>query len=102
MRSMHLLLESHVPRTTPLGVVVSFGIHALLAFVVIGAYRQGLDDSDKSLDEFAMFLIPPNRAIYVAGNGPAFVRGEEGNGKRATQKGNGGSGKGEGTGGYSP
>jgi TonB family protein len=90
---MHLLLESHDTRTTPLGVVVSLGVHALLAFVVITAYRQGLDEADQTLDEYAMYLVPPNRAIYVAGDGAAFVRGTEGNGSRTTQKGQGGTGK---------
>jgi len=102
MRSMHLLLESHDTRTTPLGAVVSFGVHALLAFVVITAYRQGLDQSDKSPDEFAMYLVPPNRAIYVAGNGPAFIRGEDADGKKSNQKGHGGDGKDGGTGQFSP
>ena len=99
---MHVLLESHVPRTTPLGVVVSIGIHALLAFVVVGAYQQGLDDADNALDEYAMFLVPKNRPIYVAGDGAEYVRGEEGSGKRSAQKGNGGTGKEGGAGAYSP
>src|SRR5262245_55589086 len=91
---MHLLLESHVPRTTPLGVVVSFGIHALLAFVVIAAYRSGLEDSDKALDEFAMFLVPPNRPIYVAGNLARFQAGTNGEGKNPGEKGQRGTGSG--------
>jgi hypothetical protein len=99
---MHLLLESHDTRTTPLGAVVSLGVHVLLAFVVITAYRQGLDESDKALDEFAMFLVPPNRAIYVAGNGPAFIRGEDSEGKKSNQKGQGGTGKESGAGQFSP
>src|SRR5678816_4532835 len=102
MRSMHLLLESHDTRTTPLGVVVSLGVHVLLAFVVVTAYRQGLDQSDKSPDEFAMFLVPPNRAIYTAGDGPAFVRGEDSEGKKSKEKGNGGTGKEGSEGQFSP
>ena len=101
MRSMHLLLESHDTRTTPLGVVVSLGVHVLLAFVVVTAYRQGVDKAE-ALDEFAMFLVPPNRAIFVAGDGPSFVRGEDSEGKKSHEKGHGGTGKGGSEGLFSP
>ena len=100
---MHLLLESHEPKTTPLGAVVSLGVHIVLAFVVISAYRQGLDEARDVLDEFAMFLVPPNRMIYVAGDGPALVRGEDNDGKKTNnQKGHGGSGRDGAVGAYSP
>ncbi|HKP30721.1 MAG TPA: energy transducer TonB [Gemmatimonadales bacterium] len=98
---MHLLLESHDTRTTPLGVVVSLGVHVVLAFVVITAYREGLDEA-KAPDEFAMFLVPPNRMIYVAGDGPALVRGDDSDGKTSNQKGHGGSGEEGGSGAFSP
>ena len=101
MRSMHLLLESHDTKTTPFGAVVSLGVHVLLAFVVVTAYRQGVDQSE-ALDEFAMFLVPPNRAIYVAGDGPAFVKGEDSQGKKSKEKGNGGTGKEGSEGQFSP
>lgn len=90
---MHLLLESHVPRTTPLGVLVSFGVHAVLAFVVVTAYRQGLTNSDRPLDEFAMFLVPTDHKVFVAGNNSnAYDPGTEGEGKKSREKGQGGSG----------
>jgi len=101
MRSMHLLLESHEPRTTPFGAVVSLGVHVVLAFVVVTAYRQGVNQSE-ALDEFAMFLVPPNRAIYVSGDGPAFVRGEDSQGKKSNEKGQGGTGKEGSEGQFSP
>jgi TonB family protein len=98
---MQLLLESHETRTTPLGVVVSLGIHALLAFVVVAAYRQGADEGDPALDEFAMFLVPPDKAIYVAGDGATFKRGTEGDASKEGDQGQAGQGTGE-TGAYSP
>lgn len=99
---MHLLLESHVPKTTPLGVAVSLGIHALLAFVVVSAYRHGSEDPDQALEEFAMFLVPPDRSIYVAGDGTQYVQGTEGEGRKASDEGQGGTGKEGGSGLASP
>jgi len=90
---MHLLLESRYTRTTPLGIVVSLGIHGLLAFVVVTAYRQGASDPDRVLDEFAMFLVPPDHKVYVAGNNSAaYDPGTQGDGKKASEKGEGGRG----------
>jgi hypothetical protein len=91
---MHLLLESHDTRTTPLGVVVSLGIHALLAFVVVSAYRAGVEEDSQALDEFAMYLVPPNRAIYVAGNSAEYQTGTEEKGTRKGERGSGGTGSG--------
>jgi len=100
---MHLLLESHEPRTTPLGVLVSLGVHALLAVVVVSAYRQGLSDSDRMLDEFAMFLVPTDHKVYVAGNNSsAYDPGTQGEGKKSRDKGQGGSGSAGSSGPLSP
>ena len=95
---MHLLLESHDTKVTPLGAVVSLGVHALLAFVILAAYQTGLEDSKDSFDEFAMFLVPPDRAIYVDGSSARSNSGTQGDGKNTGEKGLKGSGKGtEGT-----
>ena len=99
---MHLLLESHEPKTTPLGVVISLGVHAALAFVVITAYRQGVTKADHLLDEFAMFLVPTQHQVYVAGNNStAYDPGEQGKGEKSREKGEGGQGNSAGTGPYS-
>jgi len=100
---MHLLLESHDSRTTPLGVLISLGVHAALAFVVVAAYRQGVTDADRRLDEFAMFLVPTEHTVFVAGNNAnAYDPGDEGKGKKSTDKGQGGSGSAGSSGPLSP
>jgi hypothetical protein len=99
---MHLLLESHEPKTTPFGVVISLGVHALLAFVVISAYRQGMTKADHLLDEFAMFLVPTEHKVYVQGNNStAYDPGNTGEGKKSRDKGDGGLGSAAGNGPYS-
>lgn len=99
---MHLLLESHDTRTTPLGVAISLVVHAVLGIVVIAAYRQGADENSL-LNEFASYLVPIER---VAGwQGDPFVNfdpGQKGDGKKPTEKGAGGLGAPGGTGEHSP
>jgi hypothetical protein len=91
---MHLLLESHETKVTPLGAVVSLGVHALLAFVILAAYQTRFEDSQESFDEFAMFLVPPDRAIYVDGSDARYKSGTQGDGKNPGEKGLRGGGKG--------
>ena len=99
---MQLLLESHETRTTPLGVVVSLGVHALLAFVVIAAYNRGFDEPDQALDQYAMFLVPENRPLLVVGSDVTFQPGAKGDGEKTSEKGQRGLGTPASTGEYSP
>ena len=89
---MQLLLESHETRTTPLGVVVSLGVHALLAFVVVAAYQKGVAEDEQGLDEYPMFLVPENRRMQVDGNTESYNPGVQGDGKKTGEKGQRGLG----------
>jgi TonB family protein len=100
---MHLLLESHDTRTTPLGVAISLVVHAVLGIVVITAYRQGSSNENNLLDEFATYLVPIERVAGWEGDPSAnFDPGEKGDGKKPTEKGAGGIGTPGGTGPHSP
>ena len=99
---MHLLLESHDTRTTPVGVAISLVVHAVLAAVVVVAYRQG-GSEDNLLDEFASYLVPIERVAGWQGDPTVnFNPGAEGDGKKASEKGSGGMGAAGGTGPHSP
>ena len=92
---MHLLLESHEPKTTPLGVVISLGVHALLAFVVITAYRQGVTE-DRSSPRRIRDVPRSHRAPGVRRRGTTrtrTTRAKQGEGKKSREKGEGGAGQ---------
>jgi len=96
---MHLLLESHANRNTPLGMAASVVIHALLVGAVVVAYRQEQPDRQRLLDEFVTFLVPPDRpreqqrvegASFSGTAAAENTRGtEQGDGGRAVELGTG-------------
>jgi hypothetical protein len=67
---MHLLLESHDTRTTPLGVAISLVVHAVLGIVVITAYRQGSSNENNLLNEFAPTWCPSSESRGGRGTRP--------------------------------
>jgi TonB family protein len=91
---MQLLLETHEPRTTPLGLAVSVVVHSVLALVLVtAAYRQTSDEHRQLLDEFATFLVPPDRVGQVAGNNSSnWNPGTAGEQRKTSEKGQGGTG----------
>lgn len=101
---MHLLLETHEPRTTPLGLAVSVVVHSVLAVVLVtAAYRQTSDERERLLDEFATFLVPPDRMGQIAGdNSSHWNTGAQGDQRKTSEKGQGGNGRAGSTGPVSP
>jgi len=101
---MHLLLETHEPRTTPLGLAVSIVVHTVLAAVVVtAAYRRTSNERQRLLDEFATFLVPPDRVGRIAGdNSSRWNPGTEGDRRKTSEKGEGGSGRSGSSGPLSP
>lgn len=90
---MQLLLETHEPRIMPLGMAVSLVVHAMLALVVVSAYRQTSTEREGLMDEFVTFLVPPNRQARVVGDDAVrWNPGNPGDGKKTAAKGQGGSG----------
>ncbi len=90
---MQLLLETHEPRITPLGIAVSVLVHAMLGVVVVSAYHQTTTEQEGLMDQFVTYLVPPNRQARVTGEDAAkWNPGNPGDGKKSTEKGQGGSG----------
>lgn len=89
---MHLLLESHANRNTPLGMAASVVIHVVLVALVVLAYQQERPERQRLLEEFVTFLVPPDRPPEQRGTeGAAWTGSVAAEGGEAAKEGNRGT-----------
>jgi TonB family protein len=74
---MHLLLESHERRDTPIGMAASIAIHVGLVGLIALAYKEA-PARPGLVEQFVTFLIPPDRPKGQQGSeGAPYQRVEE-------------------------